>query len=65
VEKSELQPGDLVLFKNNTTRAASHVGIYIGDNQFIHSSSGGGKVQINSLSDNWYAKHYTCARRVL
>ena len=53
VAKSALQPGDLVFFcdpSRSGGKAASHVGIYIGSNQFIHASSGGGKVQIDSLS---------------
>ena len=60
VAKSALQPGDLVFFcdpSRSGGKAASHVGIYIGSNQFIHASSGGGKVQIDSLSKAYYAKY--------
>ena len=68
VEKSDLQPGDLVLFNDparNAGKACSHVGIYIGDNQFIHSSSGrSGGVIISSLSENYYASYYKGAKRV-
>lgn len=62
---SELQPGDLVFFNNTyvTSAAASHVGIYIGNNQFIHA--GGNAVQITSMSDGYYAPRYIGARRVL
>lgn len=68
VEKSDLQPGDLVLFNDpsrNAGKACSHVGIYIGDNQFIHSSSSrSGGVIISSLSENYYAGYYKGAKRV-
>ena len=67
VAKSALQPGDLVFFcdpSRSGGKAASHVGIYIGSNQFIHASSGGGKVQIDSLSKSYYAKYYVGARRL-
>ena len=67
VAKSALQPGDLVFFCDPSRaggKAASHVGIYIGSNQFIHASSGGGKVQIDSLSKAYYAKYYVGARRL-
>ena len=61
---SSLEPGDLVFFNNTyaTSAAASHVGIYIGNNQFIHSASGG--VKITSLSDSYYASRYIGARRI-
>ena len=67
VAKSALQPGDLVFFcdpSRSGGKAASHVGIYIGSNQFIHASSGGGKVQIDSLSKAYYAMYYVGARRL-
>ena len=67
VAKSALQPGDWVFFcdpRRSGGKAASHVGIYIGSNQFIHASSGGGKVQIDSLSKAYYAKYYVGARRL-
>lgn len=61
---SNLEPGDLVFFNNtySTSAAASHVGIYAGDNQFIHAASGG--VKITSLSDSYYASRYIGARRI-
>lgn len=62
VSQSNLQVGDLVFFKD-TSEAASHVGIYIGNNKFIHSASGG--VKITSLDSSWYCSRYAGARRVL
>lgn len=67
VSKSELQPGDLVFFTgtSSTTSAASHVGIYIGDGQFIHASSGTGYcVKISSLNENYYTNHYLTGRHI-
>lgn len=64
VKRSELQPGDVIAF--HTTRPGiSHVGIYIGNNQFVHASTRGRKVQIDSLSDPYYDKGYVTARRIL
>lgn len=58
-------PGDLVFFglKANS-KIISHVGIYVGNNQFIHSSSGAGLVTITSLSDNYYKKRLVGVKRV-
>lgn len=61
---SELQLGDLVFFSTYEA-GPSHVGIYIGDNQFIHSSSGTGDVTITSLSASFYSERYLGACRVL
>lgn len=64
VSKDGLKSGDLVFFKTRGGSRVSHVGIYMGGGKFIHSSSGGGKVQINSLSDSYYSRRYAGARRV-
>lgn len=67
IPKSELQIGDLVLFRDTSINkaAASHAGMYIGNNQFIHASSRRGGVIITSLSENYYSKHFVGARRIL
>ena len=64
VDKSDLQPGDLVFFSDSVD-PIGHVGMYIGDNQFIHASSGKGCVVITSLSSSYYANHYTGAKRII
>ena len=64
VDKSDLQPGDLVFFSDSVD-PIGHVGMYIGNNQFIHASSGKGCVVITSLSSSYYANHYTGAKRII
>ena len=61
----ELKPGDMVFFKTRGSRRINHVGIYAGNGKFIHASSGGGRVQVNSLSDGYYANRIAAARRVV
>ena len=63
VLRGELQPGDLVFF--NTMRAPlSHVGIYIGEDRFIHSPSRGKAVEIVNISEPYWQKRYNGARRL-
>lgn len=64
VDSAELQPGDLVFF-NTLSRAYSHVGIYIGEERFIHAPSTGGVVRMESLRADYWAQRYNGARRLL
>lgn len=68
VERSDLQPGDLVLFcdpSESKGKACSHVGIYIGDGDFIHAtSSRTGYVKVDNLSQSYYNNYYVGAKRV-
>ena len=61
VAKSELQPGDLVFFK--TGKTDRHVGVYVGNNKFLHSSIKG--VQYTSLDKPFYKKNYWTSRRII
>lgn len=58
VNKNDLQKGDLVFFSLRGKSNVSHVGIYIGDGKFIHASSHGKKIQIDSLSSNYFTNQY-------
>ncbi|MFX3634484.1 MAG: C40 family peptidase [Candidatus Pristimantibacillus sp.] len=63
VAKSDLIAGDLVFFNTNG-KGVSHVGIYVGDGKFAHSSSSKG-VTISKLSDSYYEDRYVNARRIM
>lgn len=64
VDKSELQVGDAICFASHT-ESIGHVGIYIGNGQFIHASSGAGQVIISDLDMTYYASHYVGARHIV
>ena len=63
VRKNDLQPGDLVFF-NTLKSAFSHVGIYVGNNRFIHSPRSGGVVRVENLEADYWAKRYNGAQRI-
>jgi cell wall-associated NlpC family hydrolase len=63
IERSELQPGDLVFF-NTLRRPFSHVGIYLGESRFVHAPSRGGKVEIVDMSERYWKTRYNGARRL-
>jgi cell wall-associated NlpC family hydrolase len=63
IERQDLQPGDLVFF--NTMRANySHVGIYVGDNKFIHSPKPGERVRVEDMRQAYWERRFNGARRV-
>ena len=63
IDRSELQPGDLVFF-NTMRRAFSHVGIYIGDDKFIHSPKPGAEVRVEDMRLVYWKTRFNGARRV-
>ena len=63
VSQGDLQPGDLV-FYNTRRRSYSHVGIYLGDNKFIHAPSTGKKVRIDSMDLAYWKSRFNGARRI-
>ena len=70
VDLSQIQPGDLLFFKTRGKQdRVSHVGIYLGQGQFIHAGSQGGPskrvVRIGKLDETYYAQRLVSARRVL
>jgi cell wall-associated NlpC family hydrolase len=60
----DLQPGDLVFF-NTLNRAFSHVGIYLGNNQFVHAPSKGRAVRVEDMDMAYWKTRFNGARRVL
>jgi cell wall-associated NlpC family hydrolase len=65
LDLAELQPGDLVFF-NTLDRAYSHVGIYLGEDRFVHaSSSRTGGVMVSRLGDRYWRQRFDGARRVI
>jgi cell wall-associated NlpC family hydrolase len=63
IARDELQPGDLVFF-NTLRQPFSHVGIYIGDNRFIHAPSRGKSVEIVDITSTYWQQRYNGARRL-
>lgn len=64
ISKSELQPGDLVFFSSNG-KSVTHVGIYIGNNKFIHASTSKTGVIISDLNSSYYTRVYWGAKNVI
>lgn len=64
VDTSQLKPGDLVFF-NTMRRTFSHVGIYLGDNHFMHAPRTGAEVRVESMESSYWMQRYNGARRIL
>jgi cell wall-associated NlpC family hydrolase len=64
IDKRDLQPGDLVFF-NTMRKAFSHVGIYVGDNKFIHSPKPGAQVRVEDMGISYWSTRFDGARRVV
>lgn len=63
VGRHELYPGDLVFF-DTLREPYSHVGIYLGDQRFIHAPSSGGRVEIVTMTNRYWLRRYNGARRI-
>jgi lipoprotein Spr len=64
VSRDAVRPGDLIFFASLSDRAVDHVGIYLGDAQFVHASPSKGVV-VSSLLQDYYVKRYHSARRLV
>ena len=63
IDRQELAIGDLVFF-NTLGRRYSHVGIYLGNELFVHAPSSGGQVRVENITKQYWAKRYNGARRI-
>lgn len=64
VARGQWKPGDLLLFANTYKRGISHIGIYLGNNNFVHAASTRQGVRVDSMNTKYYAAKYHSARRV-
>ena len=64
VELDDLRPGDLVFFRNTYKRGISHVGIYLGDSQFIHAAGHRRSVAVDRIDSPYFLTRFAGARRV-
>ena len=64
VRRDELQPGDLVFFENTYKRGISHVGIYIGNGEFVHAASRRRAVTVDRLDSPYFDKRFAGGRRI-
>lgn len=64
IDRQELKAGDLVFF-NTMRRAFSHVGIYLGDNRFMHAPRSGAEIRIEDMRESYWINRYNGARRLL
>ncbi|MFQ1061826.1 C40 family peptidase [Bordetella trematum] len=62
IARKDLRPGDLVFFATARRGVTSHVGIYIGQGQFVHAPSRGSKVRVDRLDNSYWSKRYMGAR---
>ena len=64
IDSSQLKPGDLVFF-NTMRRTFSHVGIYLGDNHFLHAPRSGAEVRVENMENSYWTQRYNGARRII
>lgn len=65
VAKSEMQEGDIIIFLDDAKKKIGHVGIYIGNNQFIHSANAKRGIVIDSVDNSYYKPRFVCVRRII
>lgn len=66
VDKADLRPGDLIFFKlPGYSKPIGHVGIYVGDNQFIHATYTGDVIRYGDLNTKYYIENYVTSKRLL
>ena len=65
VGREELEPGDLVFFRNTDRRGISHVGIYIGEGRFLHAASRQRLVVVDGLDQPYFAQRFAGGRRIV
>jgi len=63
VSRQQLRPGDAVFFAINEPGRVSHVGLYVGNNQFIHAPRTGKNIRVDTLKNNYWSDRYYGARR--
>jgi cell wall-associated NlpC family hydrolase len=56
VDKAALQPGDLLFFRTTRAKHTSHVGVYVGENRFVHAPQSGKLIELRNLDDQYYSK---------
>lgn len=64
IDTSQLKAGDLVFF-NTMRRAFSHVGIYLGDNHFLHAPRAGAEVRVENMNNSYWMTRFNGARRII
>jgi cell wall-associated NlpC family hydrolase len=63
IDRDALASGDLVFFHGHG-RNVTHVGIYVGENRFVHAPNKGGTVRLDALDGDYWREHYSGAKRV-
>jgi len=64
IKKAELQPGDLLFFKTTRSKRVSHVGVYVGDNRFVHAPQSGKLIELRTLDDQYYGPRLVSSGRL-
>lgn len=64
LDRSELQPGDLLFFHTSKRQRISHVGIYVGENRFVHAPQSGKQIELRNMDDGYYAPRLVAMGRL-